>query len=133
MGIVAQLPINNFAGTDTIPATAIPDTAVSGSIALDATTPSMQTPGSAISIQIDFSPDGGATWATTSGGGPAYGAFPQTATYATPAVNPKTGLPAATMGPNSPPFPPGTNRKVRGTFIVDGNPITTTAVVSLNP
>lgn len=131
MPVVARVPFNNFTGSVQSPAESVPDAATSWALELDATTTSMLNAALRLSIQMDFSPDGGVTWASTSPG-PTMPPFPVTATYSAPFANPKTGLPVATVGPTGP-FPSGTSRQVRGNLIVDGGSITTTLAVSVFP
>lgn len=118
---MATFAINNFQGTRTTAAVPISDAAVSGSITITST--DLTNTLVAISISIDFSPDGGVTWAATSPG-PQMNPFPVIATFNGGATD-KHGTPQTTFGLAAP-FPAGTNRQVRGTFIVDGAPITGT-------
>jgi hypothetical protein len=128
MSVVATIPINNFLGTATTPASSIPDNSTDGAITMDGST--MTDPTLKLSITLDFSPDGGLTWASTSPG-PLMNPFPVIATYEGGTLD-KHGNPATTYGPMVA-FPQGTNRKIRGIFTVDGVPLTTTATISLTP
>ena len=75
-----------------------------------------------VSIAIDFSPDGGVTWASTSPGA-AMGGFPTIGTFAGNPPPDKHGNAETFFGVANN-LPPGTNRKARGTLIVDGVALT---------
>lgn len=118
------VPLSNRTGVLQSPAAAVPDTSTSGSIVI--TGASVSDPTVRLSTLIDFSPDGGVTWASTSPG-PQMAQFPAVATYAGGSIlknGPQTQFDIAEN------FPPGTNRKVRGTFTFDGNPFTGQAVLN---
>jgi hypothetical protein len=127
MANVANVVLNNRSGAITTPAVSIPDTAISGEIVL--TGPSVTDPTVRLSIMLDFSPDGGVTWASTSPG-PAMVPFPGVMTEEGGPLTAK-GQPRTQIDIASPPFPAGTNRKVRGTFIFDGNPFNGSAAINL--
>lgn len=99
----------------------VPNNATEGQIVMDGA--SMTDPSLHVSIAIDFSPDGGTTWASTSPG-PTMNPFPVIATFDGGATN-RDGSPLATYGLSAH-FPAGTNRRVRGNIIIDGPPLTTT-------
>lgn len=125
MAGTTTVPIVNQTGVVSTPAVNIPNAATGGSIVI--TGPSVTDPTVRISITFDFSPDGGATWATTSPG---------------PATNPYPLIGTAVGGPTDPrgrpltqfnitaAFPPGTNRQVRAILVFDGNPFNGQAALS---
>jgi hypothetical protein len=59
---VPSFPINNFLGTFNIPSTAIPDNVSKVTLLLDGST--MLDPALHVALNLDFSPDGGVTWAS---------------------------------------------------------------------
>lgn len=128
MSTVGTFPLVNRTGALTTAAAAIPDASTAGSIVI--TGPSVNDTTVRISATIDFSPDGGVTWASTSPG-PTMNPFPVIATFAGSATTPR-GQPLTQFDLTAP-FPVGTNRKVRGTFQFDGNPFNGSAAISLTP
>lgn len=121
-----SIPINNFLGTFTSPAVAIPDGAVRGEITVSGA--AIADPNLRMSIALDFSPDGGATWSSTSPGRN-MDPFPTIATFSGGSID-KHGNPI-TLFDVSNAFPPGTNRMIRGTFIVDGVALTGTGAINV--
>lgn len=119
------VPINNFLGTFTSPAVSVPDTASQGSIAVSGA--AVSDPSLRVSIAIDFSPDGGITWASTSPG-PTMNPFPVIATFAGGTTD-RRGNAVTSFGVAAN-FPPGANRMLRGTFIVDGVALTGQATLA---
>lgn len=126
MSTVATVPLNNRTGSITTPSANIPDAVSRGEIVI--TGASVNDTTVRLSASIDFSNDGGVTWASTSPG-PDKNPFPVIVTCEGGPTTPK-GQPL-TQFDISAPFPPGTNRKVRGTFIFDGNPFTGSAAINL--
>ena len=128
MATTFQFPVNNFGpGSQTFPARSVPDTASQVTLALDRST--MTDPALDVVLTIDFSPDGGVTWASTSPG-PQMGGFPAGAEIVGGAVLNKDGS-VATTSSRTFPFPPGTNRQVRGSVVVSGAPLATIATLTL--
>jgi len=122
----AVFPINNFLGTQNIPVFAIPDGSVGISLNLDGST--MLDPVCKIVLTLDFSPDGGVTWSTISPG-PATNPFPVVAEI-TCGVKNRQGNPLPVYNVSAL-FPPGTNRSIRGSVVVTGAPLTTTATLDV--
>lgn len=125
---VFTFPISNFGpGSQTLPSKAVPDADSQVTLALDRST--MTDPALVVDLTIDFSPDGGVTWASTSPG-PEMGGFPAGAEILGGTFFNKDGS-VATTSSRIFPFPAGTNRMVRGNVVVSGAPLTTTATLTL--
>lgn len=122
---MAIVQLVNRTGVLQTAAANIPNNAVGGSIII--TGPSVADATVRLSSLLDFSPDGGATWASTSPS-PATDPYPRVATYSGGSTN-RDGS-AQTQFDIAGSFPPGTNRKIRGTFTFDGNPFNGQADIS---
>lgn len=129
MSVLGQpIPISNFIGTRSIPARSIPDAIQTLNLSLDGT--NMTDPALQVALTVDFSPDGGATWASTSPG-PAVNPFPVVVTFQGGATD-KHGVPLSTYFWESPPIPQGSARELQATLVVSGAHLTTTATITAN-
>lgn len=125
MATVGTFPVVNFQGTRQTNAVNIPNNISEVQLVLDGA--QMTDPNLRVSLTLDFSPDGGVTWASTSPG-PAMNPFPAVATFSGGAKD-RQGNPIASY-PLGGVFPAGTNRRARAILVVDGAPLNTTITVT---
>lgn len=113
MGILGQpITVTNFSGSHTTAARNLPNHVSQLSLTVDAS--QMTDPQLRISVALDFSPDGGVTWASeTAIPG---SAFPFVDEYVGGAVD-RNGQLVTSIVSMVPPFPDGTNRQTRGSLV----------------
>lgn len=120
MGVNAQFPINNLSGPLPIPSTAVPVAAKKVALSLDYTT--MGDPALLVDLTLELSLDNGTNWqpfASVQGvkGG----------------RTGRNGSPITTLPLLNADLPVGANRRVRGSLVASGVPLTTTAFVVTEP
>lgn len=120
MGVNAQFPINNLSGPLPIPSTAVPAGATKVALSLDYTT--MSDPALLVDLTLEISLDNGQTWKSFASVQGVKGG--RTA---------RDGSPITTLPLLNADLPAGANRRVRGSLVASGVPLTTTAFVVTEP
>lgn len=127
MSILGQpIPINNVSGTRSIPARNLPQSFDTLRFTLDGST--ITDPAMHAALTIDFSPDGGVTWASEHPG-PTMNPYPVVWEFAG-GMTDRQGNLIVDLFYETPPIPDGATRQVRGSLVVTGAPLTTTATIT---
>lgn len=130
MSILGQpIAINHVLGTRQIPARNIPQSLNALTITLDGST--ITDPATLATITVDFSPDGvlWATEAVSEADKAACVPFPVVWSFQGEMTD-KHGALITDLNVSAGPFPDGTTRQVRGSLVVTGVALTTTATIT---
>lgn len=129
MAAITVLPNGTYAiGTRNLGPASVPQNLTLAKLALDGA--SMTNPALHVELTLDFSLDGGTTWASTTPSR-ATDPYPLGITLDGGALD-KSGNPRAEYFVNAPlPDPTNPNRRIRGVVTIAGTPLTTTGTLTL--